>query len=70
MVRLVDVGKPVDLDKLSFWSHRVVNLGFAAHVRFGERNLEWAADLDYLRRYLMVLEGRYKLYSLASLTTA
>lgn len=62
MTKLAEVGEPLDLNTMSFWSHSNCYLGAMAHVKLGLRNSEWKEDLEVLKRYIRLLEPRYRLH--------
>lgn len=64
MTKYADVGKPLDLDAMSFWSHSNCYLGAMAHIKLGVRNVEWKEDLEVLKRYMRLLEPRLKLHGM------
>lgn len=55
-------GSPIDFDTLAYWSHRLIPDTAMMHIKFGERNDEWQAELDLMKYYLHGLASRYKLY--------
>jgi hypothetical protein len=58
------IGRPLDLDVMAFWSHRIVHTAAVCHIRFGERDQDWKSDLQVLKSYLKYFEPRYKIYSI------
>lgn len=57
-------GLPIDFDTLAFWSHYMAYLGGLMHIKYGIRDENWAADVEYMIDYLRYLAPRYKLYSM------
>jgi hypothetical protein len=56
-------GIPMDLDMLAFWSHHMIYVCAAMHIKFGIRDESWESDLDAMIDYLRYFSPRYKLYS-------
>jgi hypothetical protein len=55
-------GKPWEIDRLAFWSHRLCALAALVHVKYGFRDEEWGSDLQALKSQLQYFEPRYKIY--------
>jgi hypothetical protein len=62
MTKAGNVGRPLDYDAMAFWAHAQCAQAALAHIRFGERNEEWEADLEMLKGYLRGFMGRFGLY--------
>jgi hypothetical protein len=67
MLKHSQTGEPIDLNKLAFWSHRIVYSAAIMHIRFGNRDEEWAVDLEVMKQYMRYYEPRYKLYGIPSM---
>ncbi|KAE8444877.1 hypothetical protein EG329_014125 [Mollisiaceae sp. DMI_Dod_QoI] len=57
-------GLPFDFDGTAFWAHRLPAIAALMHIQFGERNADWEADLEALKKHLRYYAPRYKLYGL------
>jgi hypothetical protein len=64
MIKFADIGKPLDLDGMAFWSHKNAYQAAMIHIKLGERNVEWKADLEALKRYMSVFVSRFELYGM------
>ena len=62
MTKAGSVGRPLDYDAMAFWAHAQCAQAALVHIRFGERNEEWEADLDMLKGYLRGFSGKFGLY--------
>jgi hypothetical protein len=67
MLKHSQTGEPLNLDRLALWSHRIVYTAALMHIRFGDRNEEWTADLETMKHYMRYFEPRYKLYGILSM---
>jgi hypothetical protein len=64
MLKHSQTGEPINL---AFWSHRIVYSAAIMHIRFGDRDEEWAVDLELMKQYMKYYEPRYKLYGILSM---
>ena len=66
MLKHSQTGEPIDLNKLAYFSHRIVFIAAIMHIRFGDRDEKWAVDLETFKHYMRYFEPRYKLYGILS----
>jgi hypothetical protein len=64
MLKHSQTGVPLIFDRIAFWSHRIVYTAAIMHIRFGDRDEEWAVDLETMKHYMRYFEPRYKLYGI------
>jgi hypothetical protein len=66
MLKHTQTGTPIKPDTLAFWAHRIVYTAAIMHIRFGNRDEEWAVGLETMKHYMRYFEPRYKLYGILS----
>lgn len=63
VTKAAKLGMPLDLDSISFWAHKIIYHAAMCHIKYGERDDEWADDLEVCKSYLKYFIPRYKLHS-------
>lgn len=53
---------PFDLDGRAFWTHSLFAKAALIHIKYNDRDEQWALDLDVLKKYLQYFAPRYKIY--------
>lgn len=56
-------GVPFDFDGCAFWAHRIPVVSAMMHIQFAERDEDWEADLEVLKKHLRYYAPRYRLYA-------
>jgi hypothetical protein len=66
MTKLSFSGVPMDLDGLSFSSHRMITVSALLWIdeRFAQKDAEWEEGVEDCKIYLAYLAPRYELYSM------
>lgn len=58
--------RPLDLEVLSFWAHRIVHRAAINHIKYAQRDQDWSSDLQALKTYLGYYAPSYGYYSMTT----